>query len=223
MSGPVHSGPAGRRPKSSTSRSPGADPGVAPTPRQPPVEFELARRSLESTRLRPEILLEVLPAPTRLAPWAYAVGAEVYALPGGCVGTELLASGRLVLLCDPAAGDIWDGTLRLVSFATAELDPDMAGDPLLPEVGWSWLHESLVAGGAAHTALGGTVTQTASQRFGDLAGPPRALDLELRASWTPLEPDLGPHLRAWADLLCAAAGLPPPGVTALTGFEAPRA
>ena len=42
----------------------------------------------------------------------------------------------------------------------------------------------------------------------------------MRASWTPLADDsgaldLGVHLLAWCDLLCATAGLPPPGVLAL--------
>jgi hypothetical protein len=32
--------------------------------------------------------------------------------------------------------------------------------------------------------------------------------LEIRASWTPLG-DLTPHVEAWGELLCTAAGLPP--------------
>jgi len=41
--------------------------------------------------------------------------------------------------------------------------------------------------------------------------------VEIRASWTPVGEDLEPHLAAWGELLCAAAGLPPlpPGVTPL--------
>ena len=38
-------------------------------------------------------------------------------------------------------------------------------------VAWSWLTEALEHHGAASTALGGTVTQTSSVRFGDIAGP----------------------------------------------------
>ncbi|MEJ7703518.1 MAG: DUF3000 family protein [Geodermatophilaceae bacterium] len=59
------------------------------------------------------------------------------------------------------------------------------------------------------------MTQTASTRFGDIAGPETSIDIELRASWTPLETDLVPHVRAWVDVLSAAAGLPPPGVSVL--------
>jgi hypothetical protein len=91
----------------------------------------------------------------------------------------------------------------------------MAGDPLLPEVGWSWLTEALTHRGAEHTAVGGTVTQTTSTRFGDLHGPTSTTQLELRGSWTATSADLAPHLLAFVDLLCTAAGLPPEGVAVL--------
>src|SRR5690606_8588213 len=115
--------------------------------------------------------------------------------------------------------------LRLVTYVTAELEADLAADPLLPQVDWSWLVDALEAHGARHTALGGTVTVTMSSRFGELAGrssrhsdqPGAAVsaDLELRASWTPLGADLRPHMHAWCTLLASTGGLPPPGVTVL--------
>jgi hypothetical protein len=91
----------------------------------------------------------------------------------------------------------------------------MAGDELLPAVGWSWLIEALDQRQAAHTAVGGTVTQTTSTRFGDVHGPKSTTQLELRGSWTATEPDLAQHLLAFVDLLTAAAGLPPEGVAVL--------
>ncbi len=54
-------------------------------------------------------------------------------------GEEDLADGRLVLLHDPAGHDAWHGTFRLVTLVRAELEPEMAADPLLPDVCWSWL------------------------------------------------------------------------------------
>lgn len=147
--------------------------------------------------------------PQRLAPWSHALGAEVSA------GTEVVATGRLVLLCDPDSVAVWGGSLRLVTYASAEVDVEMAHDPMLAEVGWSWLVDALAQYGARHTAAGGTVTQTASARFGDLAGPAHTVTVEIRASWTPLDADLRPHLSAWSDLLCTAAGLPPSGVVSL--------
>jgi hypothetical protein len=127
-----------------------------------------------------------------------------------------VASGRLILLHDPAGHDAWKGDLRLVTLVTAELEPDMAGDPLLPAVAWTWLTDALDQHAAAYTAIGGTITQTTSTRFGELAGPAPTADLEIRASWTPTSGDLGAHLYGWCAMLASTAGLPPPGVTALT-------
>ncbi|GIH13805.1 DUF3000 domain-containing protein [Rugosimonospora africana] len=182
-----------------------------------PETFAHAVETLRAVAARPEIVLEDLTAPTRLAPYAHAFSGTV-----SRAGDEV-ATGRLVLLHDPAGQDAWDGTLRLVTYVTAELEPELASDPLLPAVGWSWLTDALAAHGADYTAIGGTVTQTTSTRFGDLAGPPSSADLEIRASWTPLSADLGGHCAAWFTLLSSTAGLPPPGVTALAWPAAPGA
>ena len=108
------------------------------------------------------------------------------------------------------------GVLRLVAYARAELDPDIADDPLLNEVGWSWLTEALEESGADYRALGGTVTHTSSARFGDISGPARSDDIELRASWTPTDSDMTAHAAAFCALLASTAGLPPVGVTLLS-------
>jgi hypothetical protein len=110
---------------------------------------------------------------------------------------------------------------RLVAYAAAELETEMAADPLLPAVGWAWLTEALRMRGADVTAEAGTVTRVASEHFGALADRAPAASLELRASWTPLGDDLGPHLLAWTDLLATLAGLPPlpPGVSVLPAFR----
>jgi DUF3000 family protein len=172
--------------------------------------FREAVASLTSTSVRAEVRVEPLRPPQRLAPYSYAIAAEVRDGEG-----DELASGRLVLLHDPDGVEAWDGVLRLVAFASAELDPQMGVDPMLPAVGWSWLTGALDDRRAAYRAAGGTVTQTTSTRFGDLAGPRTTIELEMRASWTADEPDMTPHLHAFVDLLCAAAGLPPEGVTVL--------
>lgn len=164
---------------------------------------------------RPGILaLREVPAPKRLAPYAVAVAAEI------CRGEDEVASGRLVVLHDPQGQEGWRGDTRVVAFVSAEVEPEMAADPALSEVGWSWLSEALAARGAAHTAAGGTVTRTVSATFGQLSEPDETSEVEVRASWTPLHDltgqlDLATHLRAWCDLLCATAGLPPKGVASL--------
>lgn len=174
-----------------------------------PAAFAQAVRGLRSVRPRPEIILEEVSPPSRLAPYAFAIFATVHR-----DGAEV-ASGRLILLHDPAGHEAWDGTLRLVTYVTAEIDAEMATDPLLPEVGWSWLTEALDSHHAPFKAPAGTVTQTLSTRFGDLAGTPPTADIEIRASWTPVDRGLEHHLQAWCTLLASTAGLPPPGVVAL--------
>ena len=176
-----------------------------------PEIFRSAVASLTSTRARPEVRVEPLRPPQRLAPWSYAISAEVR----GPEGDEL-ATGRLVLLHDPDGHEAWDGVLRLVAFVSAEMDAQIGVDPMLPAVGWSWLTGALDERGAAYRAAGGTVTQTTSTRFGDIHGPRTTVELELRASWTADTPDMSAHLRGFVDLLCTAAGLPPEGVTILS-------
>lgn len=179
-----------------------------------PEEFSRALLALRSAVPRPEVVLEETPAPQRLAPYAVALTADVQAPQDP--GTEL-GTGRLVLLHDPAGHDAWQGTLRLVTYVRAELDQEMAADPLLPGVGWAWLTEALAGHGAAFTAASGTVTRVASESFGAISAEPASAQIEIRASWTPLDDALGAHLLAWCDLLCTTAGLPPvvPGVVAL--------
>lgn len=186
---------------------------------QTPEVFARALEQLRSVRLRPEVVLTEVPAPQRIAPYAVAITADVLArtLQPGADEPDELASGRFVLLHDPAAPEPWDGTFRAVTFVRAELEPEFGTDPMLGEVGWSWLVDALDARQARYTQDGGTVTRVVSQSFGALADRPPSVELEVRGSWTPLDDDLGTHLAAWADLLCTVAGLPPlpEGVAAL--------
>ncbi len=176
-----------------------------------PAEFRAALAGLTGARVRPEVELGPLPAPMRLAPFSHALSAKVVAADDD----GELASGRLILLYDPNGVAAWEGSLRIVIFLTCEVDDEISRDPLLPEVAWSWLADCLLASGATFAALGGTVTATSSTRFGDIAGPHRADDLELRASWTATDADLGPHLVAFSELLAIASGLPPEGVASI--------
>jgi hypothetical protein len=180
------------------------------SPSSEPEAFTRAVRGLRAAAPRSEILIEEIAAPQRLAPWAFALSATVLR------AEDEVASGRLILLHDPDGHEAWRGNLRLVTLVTAELESDMAGDPLLPAVAWTWLTDALEQHGASYTAIGGTITQTASTRFGELAGPLPTADLEIRASWTPTSNDLGAHLQGWCGMLASTAGLPPPGVTALS-------
>jgi hypothetical protein len=182
-----------------------------------PAEFREAVAQMRAARLRPEVLCEQMPAPQRIAPYATALSADV-TVDGDDIGT-----GRIVLLHDPAGNDTWNGTFRCVAYARAEVTPDLAADPLLAEVAWTWLVEALDAHGAAYTAPSGTVTKVASESFGGMAEEGGSAQLEIRASWTP-EGDVGPHVEAWGELLCTAVGLEPvpDGVTALPSRRGQR-
>jgi hypothetical protein len=179
-----------------------------------PEEFSRALAALRGATPRPEIVLEETPAPQRLAPHAVALTADVIAPQDP--ETEL-GTGRLVLLHDPAGHEAWQGTFRVVTYVRAELEHEMAADPLLPGVGWAWLTEALDGHAATFAAASGTVTRVASESFGAISGEPASAQIEIRASWTPLDDAFDAHLLAWCDLLCTTAGLPPlaPGVVTL--------
>jgi hypothetical protein len=179
-----------------------------------PPGFAQAVASLRPVRLRAEIKLAEAPAPQRLAPFAIALTAEVVDSSGNDIAT-----GRFVVLHDPAGQEAWLGSTRIVAYVRAELEPEMAADPFLAEVAWTWLSEALArrAPDPPARAVGGTVTRVSSECFGTMSSRPLVAHVELRVSWTPDGDDLGPHLEAWGDVLASAAGLAPlpPGVAAL--------
>jgi hypothetical protein len=171
-------------------------------PDDAPEEFLLAVDRLRAVRLRPEVVIEEVPAPQRIAPHALALSADIV------MDDEELAPGRFVLLYDPAGQEAWEGTFRAVTFVRAALESDLGGDPLVGEIGWTWLQESLDTAGVEYVAAGCTVTRVVSESFGTLADRPPSVELEIRASWTPTD-DVALHLQAWSSLLCTVGGLPP--------------
>ena len=153
-----------------------------------------------------------VPAPSRIAPHAYAVTADVIS------GDEELATGRFVLLHDPSAPEAWDGEWRCVTFARAEVETELATDPMVGVAGWSWLTDALHERELTWLAEAGTVTRVVSEGFGGLSDNTCTVDMEIRASWTPVGP-IADHFTAWTEALCAVAGLLPlpDGVVALPG------
>ncbi|WP_062385881.1 DUF3000 domain-containing protein [Demequina iriomotensis] len=173
-----------------------------------PADFRAAITSLRDAATHPLVLLTEVPAPHRIAPYAAAISGEM---------ADYEASGRFVILHDPAGQPAWDGTMRIVALVKAVADAEVGRDELWGEVAWSWLTDSLA--GAPHRARGGTVTKVTSESFGELSDRPGEVSIELRASWTPTTTDLAPHIAAWTDLMAACAGIPPTpdGVRALPG------
>lgn len=182
--------------------------------------FDEAAASLLRMAWRPEVTIEEIPAPQRIAPHAVAVAADVD------VAGDEVGNGRLVLLHDSQGNPAWEGTFRCVTFARASVDPEMTADPLLAEVGWSWLEDALARRGAEYVAPGGTVTAVTSRSFGSMEDEPERAEVEIRASWTPvLESGSAflSHVEAWQDLLCMVSGLPllPDGVTPISSHRRP--
>ena len=170
---------------------------------------------------RPEITFDGEPPPRRLAPHAAAVAATV-----GSGGKEI-GWGRFVLLYDPAGQDGWSGAFRIIAYVRAELEPEIAADPLVGEVGWSWLTEALESRSAGYAVPSGTVTRVVTEGFGTKRDDPLATEFEMRASWSPVPAsgnrlELDRHVAAWADALCHACGLPPvaPGVADIAARQA---
>lgn len=186
-----------------------------------PAEFETACRVLRAVAPRSEVTVTEIPAPGRLAPHAIAFSAEIAAPDNFGEDIEELATGRLVVLFDADAPAEWNGRFRLVSYVRAELEREIGHEPMIAQVAWSWLVESLEGAGCGYRAEGGTVTRVLSESFASLAARPASVDLEVRASWTPSEDaaDLGPHFEAWLTMLSTVAGLPPlpEGVSAMPG------
>ena len=179
-------------------------------------------RLLDQLRIftpRPEVVLEEVPAPQKLATYAFAFSADVS---NGKLGDEEdeLASGRFVLLHEPGGQESWEGEFRCVTFVRADVDTAMQQDPLLPEFGWGWFLSALDGAECTIAAPSGTVTRVSSASFGKLSPRNDESEIEIRASWTPVINDsseLIKHISGWCTLIAEVAGLEeiPDGVSAI--------
>src|ERR1700719_1944886 len=240
-----------RATRSGTGRRPGATPSLAaaPAPAKPApaqgqeLPTDSAASAAEATfaaataaflagrdaQTGPGFSFEDVPAPKRLAPYASAIAATIER-----DGADV-AWGRLILLYDPDGQEGWDGVFRLVAYVRADVEPEIAADPLLGEVGWSWLSEALDAHVPGYAVPSGTGTRVITEGFGAKRDELPLTGFELRASWSPAGPggstgsaaangpkgskslgpgqgdldalDLSAHIAAWCDCLSAAAGL----------------
>ena len=178
---------------------------------------------------RDDLELEDWPAPRKLAPYAFALAATAYR------DGEEAGTGKLVLLYDPDGQDGWTGSFRIVCHVHADVEEEMAADPLLGEVGWSWLTDALDLHAPGYAAPSGTVTRVITEGFGGKSDEPPATAFELRASWCPADgsrsdggngadiadigdiaDELSGAVVAWCELLAAAAGLPAQGTVAIS-------
>ena len=148
--------------------------------------FDAAVAALEAGRdavasARDDLELEGWPAPKRLAPHAVALAATAFR------DGEEAGEGKLMLLYDPAGQDGWTGTFRIVIQVQADVEEEMAADPLLGEVGWSWLTDALDLHAPGYAAPSGTVTRVITEGYGAKSDDLPATGFELRASWCPAD------------------------------------
>jgi len=181
-----------------------------------PAAFAAASAAVREALSRDDLAVSEIPAPGGLAPHALALAGDVVGASGRADAE--LGTGRFVLLYDESAPEAWGGVFRVVCFAQAPLETDLALDPFVADVAWSWLVDSLDAGGASRHSASGTATKVLSSGYGELAAQGDGAQIEIRASWSPEDAQLAPHVEGWGELLCMLAGLPPvsgDGVTSL--------
>ena len=114
-----------------------------------------------------------------------------------------------MLLHDPAGREGWTGPFRVVIQVHADVEEEMAADPLLGEVGWSWLTGALDLHAPGYLAPSGTVTRVITEGYGGKEEEPPSTGFELRASWCPADDETDDEISgavlAWCDVLAAAA------------------
>lgn len=188
----------------------------------PPAAFASAVESLRAAVLRPELAITEITAPSQIAPWSFALAADV--TPARHGEDSDLGTGRFVLLYDPEVPDAWDSEFRIICFAQAPLESEIGVDPFLSAVAWSWLVDALDGRGANYDQVSGTATRILSTGFGELESQPDGAQIELRASWSPKDISMAAHVEGWSELVCMLAGLPPAieGVTLLSARKVGR-
>ena len=178
-----------------------------------PAEFRLAVESLRAASVREELVLQQIDAPGKLAKHEVAFSANIDAASTD-VATDL-GTGRFVLLWDPEEPEPWGSRFRVITFAKSPLETDIGADEQISDVAWAWLTEALQNRHANFIAEAGTATRIISSGYGALSNQSDHAELEIRASWSPVDTNANAHLEAWQDLVCIMSGLPnlPAGVS----------
>jgi hypothetical protein len=176
-------------------------------------EFRLAVDSLRSATPRDELSIEQITAPAKLATHAVAFAANVDSKVADVASD--LGTGRFVLLWDTTEQEAWQSRFRVICFAKSPLETDIGADEQISDVSWAWLNEALTNRNANFTNAAGTATRVISSGYGSLSGQSDHAELEMRASWSPIDTDAKNHFEAWQDLVCIMSGFPnlPAGVS----------
>jgi len=170
-----------------------------------PAQFKAAALGLTELMLRNELETEQIPAPKGIAPYALAFSAQV---PNPADTPMNRGVGRLVFLHNPEEFDTWGSNMRIIAYGKSPLESDVAMQEDAANYWWEWLMRALDYRGAKYSHEAGTITRMTSTGMGALATDKENTEIEIRASWSPTEDDLGAHLGAWQDLISGMAGYP---------------
>jgi hypothetical protein len=168
-----------------------------------PAQFAAAALSLTEPALRSELETSQIPAPDRIAPWALAFASQA---PNPADTPMNRGVGRIVFLHDPEQFDVWGSNMRVIAYGKSPLENDMGVEEDVAHYWWSELMRALNTHGATFTNEAGTVTKMSSTGMGSLANDPNSSEVEIRASWSPTDDDLGKHFAAWQDIIASMAG-----------------
>jgi hypothetical protein len=170
-----------------------------------PAEFEKLTADIQ---FRDELHVMAAPSPKKLAPFGISLLGEI--------NTEQnFADSRVVVLYNPEGDPAWNSLVRIIIFLKAEVESELADDPLILQIAWQWLEEALGKFNASAQELSGTVTRTSAKGFGAIDEESPST-IEIRASWSPIDTNqTAQHIKAWGELVCVAAGLSPEGITEL--------
>ena len=172
-------------------------------PEDSPAQFAAAALGLDKAILRSELETTEIPAPPKIAPFALAFAAQV---PNPADTPMNRGVGRIVFLYDPEQYDTWGSNMRVIAYGKSPVENDLSIEDDVANYWWEWLNRALELHSAKFSHTAGTVTKISSTGMGSLANDPNSSEVEIRASWSPEEDDLGPHLAAWQDLIAGMAG-----------------
>ena len=169
-------------------------------------DFQKRISGIDDVLERAEILLEQIAAPKGIAEEAIAVSASVIHADHSDADRGV---GRLVICKDTNYPEGWNSEFRIILYAKSPVEIDMGKDPLVDELPWNWLMDSLASSGSQFHSEAGTTTRILSTGHGSLTAQPQHAEIEIRASWAPEGEDFGPHVQAFQELLALISGLPP--------------
>lgn len=175
-----------------------------------PSEFAEACLGLAEPKLRAELDTVQIDAPDKIAPFALAFAAQV---PNRAETPMNRGVGRIVFIYDQSQSETWGSNMRVIAYAKSPYENEMALEDDYANFCWELLTRSLARNQVRYSHEAGTVTKMTATGMGSLSDEKVGSEVEIRASWSPTDLDLGAHFAAWQDLVAGLAGFSVEGET----------